>query len=235
MGKGINPMPKLLLNEIFYSLQGEGVYAGVPTIFIRFAGCNLLIGCAWCDTSYAQRSKDGKEWEIQAILDECVRLEPRTYQHWVCITGGEPLFQEEGLHELVKKLKRYGYRVEIETNGSIEKPLWWTIADCWVADIKCPSSGVSGVSKEDWLESRFNDQVKFVVGDEEDLKFAKKVICGSVMRSPIILVSPVTKVKDNKVIWDVKWLQRVAEFCKELNVRYSLQLHKILWGNRKGV
>jgi len=119
-------MTKILVNELFYSIQGEGVYAGVPTTFIRLQGCNFLpgLGCKWCDTMYAQGSSEGTEMEIGDVLNQCTKLEGRTYKHWVCITGGEPLFQPDALHELVKGLKRYGLRVEVETNGSLEKPYW---------------------------------------------------------------------------------------------------------------
>ena len=226
---------KIKINEIFYSIQGEGVYAGIPTTFIRFQGCNLNPGCSWCDTTYSGGT-GGLELSVAEILDEyLVRLEPRTFHHWVCITGGEPLYQEEELKVLVETLKAYGFKVEVETNGTIPKPLWWTRVDSWVVDIKCPSAGLGSVSLEGWLDLRLFDQIKFVVKDQFDLDFARKVICGNVMRQPTILVSPVLEVKNGVIVWDYLWAQEVVEFCKRLKVRFSLQLHKVVYGNKKGV
>jgi len=235
------------INRIFYSIQGEGIYQGVPAVFIRFQGCNLgLPHCSWCDTVYAQDGSEGQNIEIYQIVDKCVELRPQTYRAWVCITGGEPLAQPDGLKDLVKKLKQYGFRVEVETNGSIKKPFWWTLVDSWVADIKCPSSGVCGISLvDDWFSMRPDDQVKFVVGNKEDLDFARKTIDSKVAYNPVVLVSPVIDLGSGE--WadavlgidqekpNQDWLQEVAEFCKEMGVRYSLQIHKVIYGNKKGV
>ena len=220
-----------LAEPVFHSIQGEGIYQGVPMVFIRFAGCNLLIPCNYCDTPYAQDGSRGTEISVEEVLSKVQELAPY-YRSWVCITGGEPVFQLDELHSLVKALKRYGYRVEVETNGSIEKPYWWTLVDSWVFDIKCPSSGVCGVSLYDWFETRRADQAKFVVGTVEDLDFSRKVIMENAVKYPTVLVSPVS---DSRGKWDEKWLPEVAEFCKELRVRLSLQIHQVIYGNRKGV
>ena len=216
MGEGI----KLNIAKIFYSIQGEGVNQGVPTTFVRLQGCNLLTPCSWCDTKFAQ-GNGGTLLSIDNILAEVVAAEPRTYKHWVCITGGEPLFQPKGLHELVKALNRYGFLIEIETNGSIPKPFWWTIVDSWVADIKCPSSGVCGTSREqDWFEARTQDQVKFVVGSTDDIAFARQVIMRNAARNPVVLVSPVIQLGKALI------MAETVKLCLELKVRLSLQIHK---------
>lgn len=220
------------ISEIFYSIQGEGVHAGVPTTFIRMQGCNLLPGmnCRYCDTSYAQDSNKGTEMSIVDILDKCVAVRNSTYRHWVCVTGGEPLAQLEALHELVKGLRNYGFRIEVETNGTLPKPSWWTLVDSWVADIKCPSSGVGGLSLEEWFITRGCDQVKFVVGDREDLRFSRNLITKYRGKNPTILVSPVL----TEVLIDQAWMEEVVEFCKELRVSFSLQVHKVCFGNKRG-
>lgn len=232
------------INEIFYSIQGEGVYQGIPMVFIRFQGCNLLPRCSFCDTGYAQNPKDGDEMEIEGILKEVSRLSPH-YKSWVCITGGEPLWQEEGLELLVRKLKLGGYLITIETNGSFKPPRWYTLVDSWNADIKCPSSGVCGVSNELWFKTRQQDQIKFVVGNKEDLDYTREVLSRHKADSPTIVVSPVIQLSqvrydnfaDRKVYenWDVNWMQEVVEFVKDMRVRYSLQWHKVIWGDKKGV
>ncbi len=224
----------LRVSEIFYSLQGEGVNQGIPMTFVRLAGCNLLTYCKYCDTAYAWKGDTGESLTVEEIVKRVIKLSPQ-YQSWVCITGGEPLFQEEGLHELVKELKKWGgHHIEVETNSSIPKPYWWTLVDCWVADIKCPGSGVCGISLEGWFNTRYCDQVKFVVSTPEDLDFASKLIRRNATKAPQTIASPAiplnTKVEDNQ-----EWLQEVAEFCKKERVRMSIQSHKLIWGNIKGV
>ena len=222
-------------NEIFYGIQGEGVYQGIPTVFVRFQGCSLITKCQYCDTAYAQDGKGGTEMTVEEVVSEVSRLSP-FYNSWVCITGGEPLWQLDALEELVRQLKKGGYKIEIETNGSLPIPRWYTLVDSWNADIKCPCSGVCGVSREEWFRARAQDQIKFVVGTEEDLKFTKEVLSRHVASSPVILVSPMIKPIP---YWGnqerMEWLQRVVEFCKKERVRFSLQWHKVVFGDKKGV
>ena len=230
----------MLVKEVFYSIQGEGVYQGIPTVFVRLAGCPLIPHCNYCDTSYAWNPEDGKEMSVEEVIKEVGRLSPY-YKSWVCITGGEPLWQEDGLEELVRRLKQGGYLITIETNGSFKPPRWYTLVDSWNADIKCPSSGVCGVSSEAWFNTREQDAIKFVVGNMEDLEFARSVLNRHKADSPTILVSPMAFILLNKEegaweeYWNREWLQEVAEFAKEMGIRYSLQIHKILWGSKKGV
>lgn len=227
------------VNEIFYSIQGEGVYQGLPTVFVRLQGCNLLPNfCSYCDTKYAQSENGGEEKSVEEVVQNVIKLYP--YQMgWGCITGGEPLFQPDVLEQLVRELKKQQYHIEVETNGSLPKPRWWALIDSWCADIKCPSSGVAGVSREEWFKVRPQDQVKFVVGTEEDLKFADGMIRKHIADNPIVLVSPVFPENYNEggdgicIKWD--WLQRCVEFAKERRVRFSLQWHKVVWGDQKGV
>lgn len=216
MGKGVD----INISKIFLSVQGEGVSQGVPTTFVRFQGCNLLTGCNWCDTEYARR-EGGVRLSVEDILQEVIHAESRTYKHWVCITGGEPLFQPKGLQELVNHLKLYGFRIEIETNGTLPRPYWWTKVDSWVVDIKCPSSGISGVSKEEWFESRAEDQIKFVVGSQKDIDFAREVIMRNAARSPVILVSPVVLPNGKAPM-----MKEAIGLCLEQKARFSLQIHK---------
>jgi organic radical activating enzyme len=145
----------------------------------------------------------------------------------VLITGGEPLLQESELFELVNKLRAKDVLVEIETNGSIAPPWWWTMVTSWSADIKCPSSGMCGKSNLAWLGTRTQDQVKFVVQTEEDLNFARRTYKACYL-GPTVLISPTYP-------WSTEWLQRCVEFCKETSTRLSLQQQKIIFGERRGV
>jgi len=234
----------LKVNEIFYSLQGEGLLTGTPTVFIRLQGCNLYPDrcCVWCDTSYAQEVNSGLEIASKDIVEKCINLIGDPTNFWVCITGGEPLLQEEDLFILVRDLKSRRFKVEIETNGTITKPRWWTRVNSWSVDLKCPSSGVSDLALiKDWIDIKAEDQIKFVVGSKEDLAFARRIIQDRSNKNPTVLVSPVarllhkTNLDEDSVGWDQDWLQEVAEFCKDTKVNFSLQLHKLIWGNKRGV
>lgn len=226
----------LKINEIFYSIQGEGIHAGLPMVFIRFQGCNMLPPCNWCDTSYSQKPFEGQTMSLEEVIKIVRALNP-TFKSWVCVTGGEPLWQWDALDVLLRELTGWAYLTTVETNGSIPKPSWYGLATSWSADIKCPSSGVCGTSREEWFETRVTDQVKFVVENKEDLVFAKSMIKRHRADNPTVLVSPVIDydmLKDG-LIYNSPWLNEVVEFCKEMRVRYSLQLHKVIWGNKKGV
>ncbi len=224
------------INEIFLSLQGEGVYQSIPTVFVRFQGCNLLPGCSFCDTSYAQDGNGGKEIDTEEVVKEVSGLLPY-YKSWVCITGGEPLWQSEALEALVRKLKEGNYQVEIETNGSFPPPPWYTLVDSWNADVKCPSSGVCGICDYRWLKTRTTDQLKFVVGTDEDLEFVGQFLDNHGSSTyPTIMVSPVvnTDALGRPIIEMEKW-QKIWNFCVEKRIRWSLQQHKLVWGGKKGV
>jgi 7-carboxy-7-deazaguanine synthase len=103
----------LNVSEIFFSIQGESTYAGLPSIFIRLAGCNL--SCSWCDTEYARESGKGHELTIDEIMAEIGKFPCRLVE----VTGGEPL-QQEGAIKLLERLLASGYEVLLETNGTID-------------------------------------------------------------------------------------------------------------------
>lgn len=238
-----------LAEPLFKTLQGEGVHSGIPTIFIRLAGCNL--SCQWCDTKYSWlTTKYTPNLGVAQVGEEVLKFQPQ-YQDWVCITGGEPLLQEKEVGELVTLLTyKYGLKVEIFTNSSLPRPQWYTKAT-WCADIKMPSSGVplDKMLVNDWFKTRIYDQVKFVVGTEKDLDIARDLIHKTApnLDRPIILVSPVIHIglmgktsRDSEVhpidlSDELGWMQRVWNFCVEEKVRFSVQVHKIVWGNQKGV
>ncbi len=223
----------LRISETFYSVQGEGIHQGLPTLFIRLQGCNLLPGhnCKFCDTGYAQK-EGGENYTLERLMDK-VESFPVKYNGWICATGGEPLWQQEELESLVDELKKRFHPIEVFTNGSIVPPRWWTKVDSWVVDMKTPSSGVCGISKEAWYDIRYLDQIKFTVGNEKDLLWSRDQI--RKYRNQFkgtILVSPIF---DPNAVMSREFAIKVVEFCKEENVRLSVQVHKFLWGNRKGV
>ena len=245
------------VSEIFCSLQGEGVYAGVPMAFVRFAFCPWR--CAWCDSVYTWASSpdalgglpEHDEGKIEAALagaatDRTLRVgevlsQVREYDcEWVCITGGEPLAQPVGFRRLVKELSKGGYLLEVETSGLNPLPTDETfeLVNSWVVDVKTPSSGMSRYAvTADLTRLRPLDQVKFVVRDQNDLDFAKEV-CGTLplkQKSPVctVLISPVV----DTPFWEGQGdLAEIAEAVKRDFPfgRLSLQMHKQIWGEGRG-
>jgi 7-carboxy-7-deazaguanine synthase len=205
--------------EIFRSLQGEGVLIGTPTVFIRLQGCNLH--CEWCDTGYAREG--GKEMSVEQIVHEVEGLKTQ----FVCLTGGEPLLQKDSIR-LMNKLLEKLYHVTLETNGSFGLEDVPCAENMLISmDIKCPSSGMEEKMLFENIELLSPaDQLKFIVADKNDLKYAENIIRTYDVKSSIIF-TPVGGMD----------LGPVADFVlgKKLNVRVLPQLHKLIWGDAKGV
>ena len=206
------------INEIFYSIQGEGKWSGKPNIFIRTTGCNLR--CSYCDTKYAYI--DGKDYSIDQIL-ETIKKYPCED---ICITGGEPLLQEEMIN-LINELTKRNYKIIIETNGSkkindLIKNKKLTIS----MDIKTPSSGMEKeMIFENIILLREKDQIKFIIKDKKDYDYAKKTINTYKIKSNIYLQPE----------WNTDPSILAERILKDgLSVKLGLQIHKILWNNKRG-
>ncbi len=211
----------LRVNEIFKSIQGESTFAGCLCTFIRLSGCNL--SCLWCDTSYAQE-ETSTEMCIEEIISEVKQLGINMVE----ITGGEPLMQTQ-TPQLCSDLLKNGYKVLIETNGSQDIGLL-PPGVRRVVDVKCPGSGEG----DSFLMSNLQkfsctDEVKFVIASLEDAQWAEQFTLDhklinhcTVIFSPVISSFPPAQ---------------LAEYIvrKNLNVRFGLQLHKVLWGDKRGV
>ena len=209
----------ILVNEIFYSIQGESIYSGRPCTFVRLTGCNLR--CTYCDTRYAY--EEGVEMEIAEITRRVAAYNCRLVE----ITGGEPLLQTE-TPLLIHRLLENGYEILMETNGSLD--ISEVDARCVkIVDIKCPSSDVSEKNDLENLK-RLNpkDQIKFVIGNRTDYEYAKKTIELNRPDFPEdhILFSPVSgKLPPTDL---AEWILE-----DNLNVRLHLQIQKIIWPDRK--
>lgn len=206
----LQPMSdKLLVNEIFDSIEGEGKRAGELATFIRLTGCNLR--CSYCDTAYA--FKEGKEMSLEAIEEAVNRFN-------VTLTGGEPLMQD--VHRLIELFDTH--EINIETNGSMDiEPYKKYPHVFFTIDYKCTSSGMSNKMLEsNFKQLRPQDVLKFVVGCKEDLLQAKE-ICNRYFPVCQVYVSPVFgKIEPAEIV----------EFIKDNNLaewKIQLQLHKFIW------
>ncbi len=205
----------LNLIEIFASVQGETSLSGLPTTFVRLAACNLR--CTWCDTTYSFGR--GKPHSLDAIISQA---DQNACRH-VCITGGEPLLQEN-VYPLMTRLCDKGYILSLETGGS----LCTAKVDPRVRiilDIKCPDSGMS--LKNYWANLdllRQHDEIKFVIKGAEDYNYANEISIkyNLYKRENPILLSPVHGELDPKDL--VSWILR-----DKIHARLNLQIHKYIW------
>jgi 7-carboxy-7-deazaguanine synthase len=203
------------VTEIYKSIQGESTFVGRPCTLVRFTGCNLR--CVWCDTAYAFHG--GTDRTIEEILAEVRRLGAPL----VLLTGGEPLLQHD-LPELARRLLAERYEVLVETGGSLDiTPL---PEDCvTILDVKCPGSGE--VERNLWANLgrlRPHDEVKFVLADESDYRWARDVLGrGLVPESAEVLLSPVHGQLDPRDL--ARWMLEDGT-----RGRLHLQVHKYIWG-----
>lgn len=211
----------LKVNEIYYSIQGEGTKAGLPCVFVRLTYCNLR--CTYCDTEYA--FYEGTEMTVDRVIEKVAGYKCALVE----ITGGEPLVQDECL-TLMEKLCDKGYQVMIETGGSLPvKNIDKRVKV--IMDLKCPSSGMMKKNLYDnirYLKS--DDEVKFVIGSREDYEWTKGIIDKyDLLNKCEILLSVVFGALE-----PVRLVNWVLE--DKLNVRFQLQMHKFIWNpSEKGV
>jgi 7-carboxy-7-deazaguanine synthase len=204
----------LKVNEIFRSLQGEGVRAGMPCAFVRLAGCNLR--CTWCDTQYAW--DEGAEMTLDEITREVEKLDLTRVE----LTGGEPLIQEAS-PVLLSRFCDEGFETLLETNGSLDV----TGIDervVRIVDVKCPSSGqAESMHWPNLAALTGKDEVKFVLADRDDFDYACRVLAEHELpRRCLVTLSPVAGRLEPTAL--AEWI-----LDARLNVRLGLQLHRLLW------
>lgn len=219
--------------EIFYSIQGEGSLAGVPSVFVRTSGCNLR--CAWCDTPYTSWNPEGRELSVDAILTEAFS-HPASH---VVVTGGEPMIAPE-LGALTERLHSRGMHVTIETAGTVFVPV---TCDLMSISPKLANSTPEGrwAASHDRLRIRpeilkrllstCEYQLKFVLRYPGDLGEVRDLVTllGADRRRVILMPEGVdAAILRERSIW-------LAEICKSEGFRYSPRLHVDLYGNRRGV
>lgn len=225
------------ISEMFFSIQGEGLLAGVPSFFVRSTGCNLR--CSFCDSPHTSWSPEGEDYSIDQVLEAAAKF-PANH---VVVTGGEPFLQND-LADLCQRFKEAGYHITIETAGTIFKPV---PCDLYSISPKLgnsvPSQPEGGKQALRHEQTRINVtalrqflqekeyQLKFVVEKPSDLDEIHSLLneLGPVQKSRVLLMPEgITREElDQRSAW-------LVECCKKENFRYCPRLHIELFGNKRG-
>jgi len=225
------------ISEIFYSIQGEGILAGVPSVFLRTSGCNLR--CTWCDTPYTSWNPEGDDLPLDTILAD---VRGRGSSH-VVVTGGEPMIQQD-IVQLTQRLKDLDLHITIETAGTVYQPV-----TCDLMSISPKLANSTPTEREDgrWaaqhdrlryqpdvlkqLMAEYPYQLKFVVSDPSDLAEIETVLKETgADRSRVVLMPEGTS--SETLSERARWL---VEICKRERFRYGPRLHIDIYGNQRGV
>jgi len=245
----------MIINEIFYSLQGEGFLAGVPSVFVRLAGCPLR--CKWCDTKYAWEQTSGQDYSIAKIVQAVLRKSAwgrltaeSPGQQWPCkfvvVTGGEPMINSD-LPQLVQELKAADKHITIETAGIAFIPD--LACDLMSISPKLSNSAPTAEDRSQKTEIRrqkflrldiavlrelidsYDYQLKFVVDSENDLPEIQETLekIGNVDSENVMLM-PQAVTRDELLTKS----QMVADMCKRTGFAFCQRLQVLLWNNQRG-
>lgn len=220
---------KILVSEIFESIDGEGYHAGYPTVFFRTVGCNLR--CSWCDSVYTFHEDEKSKWmTAEEAFDEVNKF---NISH-ITITGGEPLLEEnkEWMTKFISELFANGYTVDVETNGAIDYKYWkHEFIDepfILIMDWKAPSSKMNKFMLESNLFVLDERDIIKIVVTNDDFEEVEKILMSKTKAT--IYISPVF----NQVT-----MEKIPEFVlkhKDKAIRCQIQMHKIFWNpDKRGV
>lgn len=223
--------------EIFYSIQGEGSLAGVPSVFVRLSGCNLR--CVWCDTPYASWNPEGAEMPIGEIVARASSYGAAQ----AVLTGGEPMIFTESVL-LTRELKRAGLHITVETAGTVYQPV-----ACDLMSISPKLANSTPLEREGgrWaasherlryqpevlrrLMSEYPYQLKFVAASPGDMEEIVTIVRETGADPQQVILMP--EGTSPEALRDrARWL---VELCKQHGYRYSPRLHIDVWGNERGV
>jgi len=223
--------------EIFYSLQGEGILTGVPSVFVRTSGCNLR--CTWCDTPYTSWQPEGEELPVERIVAAVIGH----HASHAVVTGGEPMIQPD-IVRLTQRLKDFGLHITIETAGTVYEAV---TCDLMSISPKLANSTPTRREGGKWapqhdrlrhqpdvlkrLMAEFEYQLKFVVSEPEDLGEIEAILKETgADRSRVVLMPE--GISPEAIYQKSQWL---VEICKRERFRYGPRLHIDLFGNQRGV
>jgi 7-carboxy-7-deazaguanine synthase len=218
--------------EIFYSVQGEGVLVGVPSVFVRTSGCNLR--CSWCDTPYTSWTPEGEPMDTGAIVQR-VREYPARH---VVVTGGEPMLFDETI-ELTRLLKGLGLHITIETAGTVHKPV---VCDLMSISPKLANSTPQGAWADRHerlryqpevlrqLMAEYEYQLKFVIAAPGDPEEVKRMLAAISAPAGRVVLMPEGTDRET-LVERGRWL---TGLCMREGFRYSPRLHVDLWGTERG-
>ncbi len=229
------PRP-LNISEVFVSIQGEGRYVGVPSVFVRLNGCNLR--CVWCDTPYTSWKPEGSDWMLGQLL---AHIRRQGHQH-VVITGGEPMLQQS-LVLLTQRLREMEFFITIETAGTVYLPV---ACDLMSISPKLANStphrreGGRFAVRHDSLRynrevlgkliAEYDYQLKFVVQNPEDMDEVNQIVADlGADKSRVLLMGE--GVDPGTLYERAQW---ITEACKNRGYRYTPRLHIDIWGNERG-
>ena len=224
------------ISEIFYSVQGEGMLLGVPSVFVRTSGCNLR--CTWCDTPYTSWQPEGTAMSVAEIIAE---VESHGARH-VVVTGGEPMMFAETV-ELTRALRQAGRHITIETAGTVLQPV-----ECDLMSIspKLANSTPHVRDEGRWaaqherlrfqpdvlkrLINAYDYQLKFVIAEPDDVTEAANTVSeiGAMAEKVVMMpegIDPIVLRERGQ------WM---VEICKQRGYRFSPRLHVDLWGTARG-
>jgi 7-carboxy-7-deazaguanine synthase len=214
--------------ETFYSIQGEGVTAGRPAVFVRLQGCS--VGCGWCDTKYSWDPAAGREVTLDGLLDEVAAFPCRR----VVVTGGEPL-ESPLFTPLVGALAERGDTVEVETSGTLAPPADAPPSIQWNVSVKLAGSGVAekrrinGGAIRALLER--DAWWKLVVSEPGEVAEVLRLTERFALPRERVLLQP-EGLRPEELAARSPW---IVEACKAHGFRFSPRLHVLIWGARRGV
>jgi 7-carboxy-7-deazaguanine synthase len=232
----------MLISEIFYSIQGEGILTGVPSVFIRTSGCNLR--CRWCDTPYASWQPEGEDLSTGDILK---RTETWPASRHVVLTGGEPMIAR-GIRELAHALKERGFHITIETAGTVSPdgiacdlaslspklthstPLPGEIETGWIE--RHERLRLQPEVLRAWLDQCAEYQLKFVVSSDADVEEIRALLAlvGREVPPDRVLLMPEGRTMEELRARSA-WL---VDVCRQSGHRFCHRLHIELFGNKRG-